>query len=62
MNFEAITIDDCLVLHRFGYEALINDEGVIGFERSKENGSGHFIFAYGDNKLFKKQRSGVGSD
>lgn len=62
MNFKAITIDDCLVLHRFGYETLINDEGVIGFERAKDNGSGHFIFAYGNDRLFKKQCSGVGSD
>ena len=62
MNFKAITLEDCLVLHRFGFETLINDEGVIGFERAKENGSGHFIFAYGDKLLYKKQRSGVGTD
>ena len=62
MNFEAITVEDCLILHGFGFETLLDAEGVIGFERTKKNGSGHFIFAYGDKLLYKKQRSGVGTD
>ena len=46
MNFEAITIDDCLKLHGFGYDTVLNSEGVIGFEKVKntEHGLYHFSF------------------
>ena len=46
MNFEAITVDDCLVLHGFGYETVLSSEGVIAFEKIKNSEHGHFHFAF----------------
>ena len=46
MNFEAITLEDCLIMHGFGYNTVIYNEGVYGFEKQKNSGSGHFYFCF----------------
>ena len=46
MNFDAITLEDCLYMHGFGYDTVIYNEGVIGFEKQKDNGSGRFYFSF----------------
>lgn len=57
MNFEAITIDDCLVLHGFGYDTVLNSEGVIGFEKIKN--SEHGLFHFGFMRRPKGQCRGI---
>ena len=57
MNFEAITIEDCLYLHGFGYDTVIKNEGVIGFVKQKNNGRGRFYFSF-SVKPHSEQRNG----
>ena len=57
MNFQAVTLDDCLYLHEFGYDTVIKNEGVIGFVKQKTNGSGRFYFSY-SAKPHSEQRHG----
>lgn len=57
MNFDAITVDDCLVLHGFGYDTVLNAEGVIGFEKIKNGEHSHYHFGF--MRRPAKQRSTI---
>ena len=46
MNFDAITLEDCLIMHGLGYDTVIYNEGVYGFEKTKTNGIGRFYFSF----------------
>ena len=57
MNFEAITLEDCLIMHGFGYNTVIYNEGVYGFKKENNRGNGRFYFSF-SLKPTTKQRNG----
>lgn len=45
-NLNVVTLEDCMTLYLYGYEAVICDGGLIGLEKVEVGSRGSFYFSY----------------
>ena len=53
MNLNTVTLEECMTFYLYGYETVICDGGLIGFEKVEVGSRGSFYFSFSHKPTYR---------